>query len=52
MLKKLKTAAKVGVYERKFEPYFPTTLTKWTPFSSRALNYRSRIYGQRGGTLK
>ena len=52
MLKKLETAAKVFVDKRKFEPYFPTILTKFTPFSCTALSFRSRICGQIEGTSK
>ena len=51
-LKKLENAAKVGVDKGKFEPLSPTILTKCNPVSSRALNFRSRIYGQLGGTIK
>ena len=51
-LKKLETAAKVGVDKGKFEPLSPTILTKCNPVSSRALNFRSRVYGRIGGTIK
>ena len=51
-LKKLENAVKVGVDKGKFEPYSPTILTKCNPVSSRALNFRSRIHVQLGGTIK
>ena len=50
--RKLENAAKVGVDKGKFEPLSPTILTKCTPVLSRALNFRSRIYGQIEGTIK
>ena len=51
MFKKARKSRQSGC-QRKFVPYSPTILTKCTQFSSRALNFRFRMYDQIGDTLK
>ena len=51
-LKKIENAAKVGVDKGKFEPLSTTILTKCTPVSSRALNFRSKMSWPNRGQCK